>query len=89
MIPGGRGTVNSLFRAGQEMASHIRPYCQYTWIALSGVADYFEGSSAIGNIKSGDIAVAKPGQIDGVMDSVSTEFFNLVSVATPGKAGLL
>lgn len=74
-------------RPGQKIAAHLHPHGQDTWTVLSGSADYFHGSGIVTRLKAGEIAVAKPGQIHGAMNTDSTEPFIFVSVVAPGNAG--
>ena len=74
-------------RPGQEIAAHVHPSGQDTWTVLSGSADYYQGSSVVTKVKAGEVAVAKPGQIHGAMNTDSAEPFIFVSVVAPGNAG--
>jgi quercetin dioxygenase-like cupin family protein len=74
-------------RPGQEIAAHVHPHGQDTWTVLSGSADYFQGSAIVTRLKAGEIAVAKPGQVHGAMNTDSIEPFIFVSVVAPGNAG--
>jgi quercetin dioxygenase-like cupin family protein len=74
-------------RPGQEIAAHVHPHGQDTWTVLSGSADYSQGNGVVTRIKAGEIAVAKPGQVHGAMNTDSTEPFVFVSVVAPGNSG--
>jgi quercetin dioxygenase-like cupin family protein len=74
-------------RPGQEIAAHVHPHGQDTWTVLSGSADYYQGSGVVIQLKAGEIAVAKPGQVHGAKNTNSTEPFIFVSVVAPGNAG--
>ena len=71
---------------GQEIAAHIHPYGQDTWTVISGEADYYQGDGMVTHLKTGNIAVAKPGQVHGAMNSGLVPFV-FVSVVAPGNAG--
>lgn len=73
-------------RAGQEIAAHIHPRGQDTWTVISGAAEYFQGGGIVTMLKAGEIAIARPGQIHGAMNSGSEPFI-FVSVVAPGNAG--
>lgn len=72
---------------GQEIPAHVHPHGQDTWTVLSGHADYYQGSGVVTSLRAGEIAVAKPGQVHGVMNTDSKESFVFVSVLAPGNAG--
>lgn len=74
-------------RPGQEIAAHVHPNGQDTWTVLSGSADYYQGVGVASKLKAGEIAVAKPGQVHGVINTDSTEPFIFVSVVAPGNPG--
>ena len=74
-------------RPGQEIAAHIHPGGQDTWIVISGSADYYQEKGKFAKLKAGEIAVAKPGQVHGAMNTDSKEPFIFVSVVAPGNAG--
>ncbi|RXB33480.1 cupin domain-containing protein [Escherichia coli] len=71
---------------GQEIASHVHPHGQDTWTVISGEAEYHQGNGIVTHLKAGDIAIAKPGQVHGAMNS-GPEPFIFVSVVAPGNAG--
>jgi quercetin dioxygenase-like cupin family protein len=71
---------------GQEIAAHVHPQGQDTWTVISGEADYYQGGGAISRIRAGDIAIARPGQVHGAVNSGS-EPFVFVSVVASGNAG--
>ena len=74
-------------RPGQEIAAHVHPHGQDTWTVLSGSAGYYQGSGVVTKLQAGEIAVAKPGQVHGAMNTDSQESFIFVSVVAPGNAG--
>jgi quercetin dioxygenase-like cupin family protein len=66
-------------RPGQEIATHVHSHGQDTWAVLSGSADYYQGrSGVVTRLKAGEIAVAKPGQVYGAINTDSTEPFTFV-----------
>ncbi len=71
---------------GQEIPAHIHPNGQDTWTVISGSAGYYLGGGVVTHLKAGDIAVAKPGQVHGAVNS-GTEPFVFVSVVASGNAG--
>jgi quercetin dioxygenase-like cupin family protein len=71
---------------GQDLATHIHPHGQDTWVVLSGKADYFQGDGVVNAIKAHDIVVAKPGQVHGAR-CIGDEAFVFVSVVASGNAG--
>jgi quercetin dioxygenase-like cupin family protein len=71
---------------GQEIAAHIHPHGQDTWTVISGEAEYFQGDGLVARIKAGDIAIAKPGQIHGALNTGQTPLI-FVSVVASGNAG--
>lgn len=73
-------------RPGQEIAAHVHPRGQDTWTVISGTAGYYQGSGIVSQLKAGDIAIAKQGQVHGVINS-GTEPFVFVSVVAPGNPG--
>ncbi len=73
-------------KPGQEIKAHIHPNGQDTWTVLSGEAEYFQGNGVKTRLKIGEIAVAKPAQVHGAINTGS-EPFVFVSVVAPGNAG--
>lgn len=71
---------------GQEITAHIHPHGQDTWTVLSGTAEYFQGNGVVCNIKTNDIAVAKPNQVHGARNT-GLGAFVFVSVVASGSAG--
>ncbi len=72
---------------GQTIAAHTHPEGQDTWTILSGLGDY--QIDELGNtvkVVSGDIVVAKQGQVHGVT-CTSTEPLRFISVVAPIEAG--
>ena len=74
-------------RPGQKISAHIHPHGQDTWTVLSGSADYYQGNSVVTKLRTGEIAVAKPGQVHGAMNTDPAAPFIFVSVVAPGNAG--
>ena len=72
---------------GQEIAAHLHPQGQDTWTVIEGSADYYLGNGKTISLKAGEIAVAKPGQVHGAINTDPTKPFIFVSVVTPGNAG--
>lgn len=73
-------------RPGQEIAAHVHPHGQDTWVVLSGEAAYFQGNGVASSLKAGEIAVAKPGQVHGAKNTGAKPFV-FVSVVASAKAG--
>ncbi|MBL8412959.1 MAG: cupin domain-containing protein [Propionivibrio sp.] len=71
---------------GQEIAAHIHPHGQDTWTVISGEAEYYQGGGQVARLKAGDIAIAKPGQVHGAMNTGHTPLI-FVSVVASGNAG--
>jgi quercetin dioxygenase-like cupin family protein len=71
---------------GQEIAAHVHPHGQDTWTVLSGEAQYFLGGGVVRDLKAGDIAIARPGQVHGAINT-GREPLVFVSVVASGKAG--
>jgi len=71
---------------GQEIAAHVHPHGQDTWTVISGEAEYYQGDGIVTRLKAGDIAIAKPGQVHGAMNSGPVPFI-FVSVVASGNAG--
>ena len=72
---------------GQTIAAHTHPEGQDTWTILSGLGDY--QIDELGNtvkVVSGDIVVAKQGQVHGVT-CTSSEPLRFISVVAPIEAG--
>ncbi|BAW95608.1 hypothetical protein NIES970_05170 [[Synechococcus] sp. NIES-970] len=73
---------------GQEIAAHIHPHGQDTWTVISGEAEYYQGDGMVAHLKAGDIAIAKPGQVHGALNSGSVPFvFVSVVGSASGNAG--
>jgi quercetin dioxygenase-like cupin family protein len=72
---------------GQEISAHVHPHGQDTWTVVSGSADYYQGGGVVAKLRAGDIAVAKPGQVHGALNTDPREPFIFVSVVAPGIAG--
>ena len=71
---------------GQEIEAHIHPKGQDTWIVLEGNAIYYTGDGVNKPISKGQVVVARPGEIHGVMNT-SNEPLIFVSVLSPRDAG--
>lgn len=71
---------------GQKIAAHIHPHGQDTWTVISGEAEYYQGGGIVAHLKAGDIAIAKPGQVHGALNS-GPEPFVFVSVVASCNAG--
>lgn len=70
----------------QEIAAHVHPHGQDTWTVISCEAKYYQGNGVEIHLKAGDIAIAKPGQVHGAVNSGPGPFI-FVSVVAPGSAG--
>jgi len=70
----------------QEIAAHVHPHGQDTWTVISGEAEYYLGSDVTTHVVTGDIAIAKPGQVHGALNTGSVPFI-FVSVVSPCNAG--
>ena len=73
-------------RPGQEIAPHLHPAGQDTWIVISGCADYFQGNGVCRPLSKGQVAVARPGEVHGALN-VGDEGFVFVSVVSSNAAG--
>ena len=71
---------------GQEIAAHVHPHGQDTWTVITGEAEYYQGGGIVSRLKAGDIAIAKPGQVHGAINTGKGPFV-FVSVVASGKAG--
>ncbi|HRE18198.1 MAG TPA: cupin domain-containing protein [Rhodocyclaceae bacterium] len=72
---------------GQRTAPHVHPAGQDTWTVLSGCADYVtDAISQTRPLSVGQIAVARAGEVHGVINRGS-EPFRFVSVVAPAEAG--
>ena len=72
---------------GQTIAAHTHPEGQDTWTILSGHGDYQideQGNTVV--VTSGDVVVAKRGQVHGVT-CTSREPLRFISVVAPIEAG--
>lgn len=72
---------------GQTIAPHTHPGGQDTWTILSGHGEY--QTDELGNtvrVTSGDVVVAKQGQVHGVR-CTSDEPLRFISVVAPIEAG--
>jgi quercetin dioxygenase-like cupin family protein len=71
---------------GQEIAAHVHPHGQDTWTVISGEAEYYQGGNIVARLKAGDIAIAKPGQVHGALNTGPLPLI-FVSVVASGNAG--
>ena len=71
---------------GQEIMAHTHPQGQDTWTVLSGGAEYFQGDGVVCKINTGEIVVARPGQVHGARNTGTVPFV-FVSVVASGNAG--
>jgi quercetin dioxygenase-like cupin family protein len=74
-------------KPGQEISPHIHPNGQDTWTILSGKGEYF--LDQIGTRKpvvAGDIVVAYPGCVHGIMNN-GEEPLIFTSIVAPADAG--
>jgi quercetin dioxygenase-like cupin family protein len=71
---------------GQEIAAHVHPDGQDTWTVISGEADYYLGDGMVTRLEAGDIAIARPGQVHGAMNTGGGRFI-FVSVVASADAG--
>lgn len=71
---------------GQEIAAHIHPNGQDTWTVIAGRAVYYLGDGQAMPLKTGDITIAKSGEVHGALN-VGSEPFIFVSVVTGSNAG--
>ncbi|HNP04387.1 MAG TPA: cupin domain-containing protein [Rhodocyclaceae bacterium] len=73
-------------RPGQEIAPHLHPAGQDTWIVISGSAQYYQGNGVRRPLVKGQVAVARPGEVHGALNEGSEDFV-FVSVVSSGAAG--
>ena len=74
-------------KPGQRIASHVHPAGQDTWTVLSGTGLYaLDGQGATVAIGPGDILVARPGEVHGVL-ALGDEPLRFVSCVSPSEAG--
>ncbi|MBI5193714.1 MAG: cupin domain-containing protein [Nitrospirae bacterium] len=71
---------------GQEISAHVHPHGQDIWTVISGTAEYYQGVGLSAHLKSGEIAIAEPGQVHGAMNTGSEPFI-FISVVAPKNAG--
>ncbi len=76
---------------GQAIGSHVHPEGTDVWTVLEGSGDYVLGrtdgeESPSRRINAGDIAVARPGEVHGVVNR-GTVPLRFISVVTPLTAG--
>lgn len=71
---------------GQQIDVHAHPHGQDTWVVLEGEAEYLLGGGATRLIRSGDIAVAGPGEPHGARNTGVGPFV-FISVVAPADAG--
>ncbi len=73
-------------RPGQEIAAHTHPAGQDSWIVLAGRADYYQGDGVRRPLAKGQVAVARPGEVHGALNT-GEEDFVFVSVVSSNTAG--
>ena len=72
---------------GQSIAAHTHPNGQDTWTILSGHGDYqIDEQGNTVKVTSGDVVVARKGQVHGVK-CTSLEPLRFISVVAPIEAG--
>ncbi|MDH4128991.1 MAG: cupin domain-containing protein [Spirochaetota bacterium] len=71
---------------GQEIAAHIHPTGQDSWIVLFGSAEYYISDSISTQLSKGQVAVAKPYEIHGAINSYDEPFI-FISLLSPSNAG--
>jgi quercetin dioxygenase-like cupin family protein len=74
-------------RPGQRIGDHFHPTGQDTWTVLSGSGLYsVDGQGATLQIGPGDVLVARPGEVHGVL-AQGDEPLRIVSCVSPSDAG--
>lgn len=72
---------------GQNISPHIHPSGQDTWIILSGSGEYIlDAKGRTMPISSGQVVVARTGQVHGVVNN-SSQPLQFISVVAPQDAG--
>ncbi|WP_341906834.1 cupin domain-containing protein [Polaromonas sp. YR568] len=76
---------------GQAISSHVHPEGTDVWTVLEGSGDYVLGQVAgeefpSRRINPGDVAVARPGEVHGVLNRGAVPL-RFISVVTPLTAG--
>jgi quercetin dioxygenase-like cupin family protein len=72
---------------GQVLAPHIHPHGQDTWTILSGEGQYqVDEHRTKVSVKTGDVVVARSGQVHGVM-CTGSEPLRFISVVAPRECG--
>jgi quercetin dioxygenase-like cupin family protein len=72
---------------GQQIAAHLHPHGQDTWIILSGEGEYvLEATGATHAIRAGDVVLAHTASVHGV-NNTGTEPLRFISVVSPAQAG--
>ena len=72
---------------GQRILPHIHPNGQDTWTVLSGSGEYqIDATGTTVPVSTGDVLVARAGDVHGVLNTGS-ENFVFVSVVAPIEAG--
>ena len=71
---------------GQEVAPHIHPGGQDTWVMLKGTLTYYLGNGQRQTISAGECAIADQSQIHGAMND-GTEDAVFVSIYSNPKIG--
>jgi quercetin dioxygenase-like cupin family protein len=71
----------------QEIPAHIHPHGQDTWNILSGSGEYYlDEVGTRQSIAPGDIVIAYPGSVHGVLNN-SDEPLVFISIVSPANAG--
>lgn len=71
---------------GQEVAVHLHPSGQDTWIMLKGTLTYYLGNGQLQTISAGECAIADSSQIHGAVND-GTEDAIFVSIYSAPKIG--
>lgn len=72
---------------GQAIRAHVHPSGQDTWTILRGTGEYFlDGSGTTTPIRTGDVVVARTGDVHGVLNT-GGEPLIFISVVSPADAG--
>lgn len=73
-------------KPGQEIAAHVHPAGQDSWVVLTGSAEYYQGAGVRRPLAKGQVAVARPGEVHGAINT-GAEDFVFVSVVSSNTAG--
>ena len=72
---------------GQKIPAHIHPHGQDTWTILTGKGEYYlDIAGTTQPIASGDVVIAHPGCVHGVLNA-GDEPLIFISVVSPANAG--